>query len=118
MKEKIFVNFTNHPSMNWGDAQLNAALEYGWVVDVAFPMVDEGGNTAYIEELANEYLDKIMSYHPVAVLCQGEFCLAFKVISRLKECGIPVMAACSKRMVKEKGSIKEVEFCFCQFREY
>ena len=32
----MFINFSNHPSEAWGKAQLNAAMEYGEVIDIPF----------------------------------------------------------------------------------
>ena len=53
-----------------------------------------------------------MSYHPKAVLCQGEFTLAFQLINMLLENEIVVLAACSERIVKEDGARKESYFTF------
>ena len=36
----MFINFSNHPSDAWGEVQLNAAMEYGDVMDVPFPAVN------------------------------------------------------------------------------
>ena len=33
----MFINFTNHASSKWSDAQLQAAKEYGSIVDIQFP---------------------------------------------------------------------------------
>lgn len=114
----MFVNFTNHPSQFWDAKQLQAAGQYGAITDVAFPAVDASGDEAYIAELAEEYLHKILKLHPAAVLCQGEFTLAYRVITRLKEEGVAVLAACSTRNVKVEGNKKEVIFEFERFREY
>lgn len=116
--DKIFINFTNHPSNKWEEVQKIEAKKYGRIIDVEFPKVDATGNRDYVIELAEESVSNILSFHPVAVLCQGEFCLAYQVISKLKEKGICVLAACSERSVKENGNKKEVTFVFEQFREY
>lgn len=118
MRERTFVNFSNHPSSNWGELQLRAAQEYGRVVDVAFPAVDAEGDEVYIEKLAEKVLEDILEHQPAAVLCQGEFCLVYKVIKMLKERGIIVLSACSKRLVRESGNCKEVVFQFSRFRQY
>ena len=116
--ETIFVNFTNHPSQAWDGKQREAAERYGTITDVPFPGVDASGDEAYIAGLAEECLDKILQLHPAAVLCQGEFTLAYRVITGLKEKGIPVLAACSTRNVKTEGNRKETIFVFERFREY
>ena len=55
---------------------------------------------------------------PDAVLCQGEFCLVYRVVSLLKEKNITVLAACSERCVIQNGDRKEVTFSFRRFRRY
>lgn len=93
-------------------------MEYGEIIDVPFPTVDPQGDEDYIDGLAERYLRRILQLHPYAVLCQGEFCLAYRVITRLHESGVIVLAACSERIVKEVGQKKEVMFVFSQFRRY
>lgn len=116
--EKVFVNFTNHPSNRWEEKQTQQAMVYGTIVDVPFPSVNPRGDEKYIAALAEECVMQIMQYQPQAVLCQGEFCLAYHVIGRLKEKGIKMLAACSERCVQEQGNKKEVFFQFVRFREY
>ena len=116
--ETVFVNFTNHPSRMWDERQREAAERYGTITDIPFPGVEASGDEAYIAGLAEEYLDKILRFHPAAVLCQGEFTLAYRVITGLKEKGIPVLAACSTRNVRTEGNRKEAIFVFERFREY
>lgn len=118
MKEKIFINFSNHPADKWSKKQISAAQKYGKVTDIRFPVVDEAGDEDYIRNLADEYLAKIMKYEPAAVMCQGEFCLSYAIITALKEKGITVLAACSKRIVKETEDEKKSFFVFERFREY
>ena len=117
-KHKTFVNFSNHPSFLWEIGQREAALEYGEIVDVPFPDVDPAGDEEYIHFLAEESIARIMEYSPAAVLCQGEFCLAYQVTSMLLEQEILVVAACSKRIVREERNRKEVVFEFRRFRRY
>lgn len=81
----VFINFTNHPSKFWKDSQKAEALKHGRIVDVEFPAVDPEGNRDYIIRLAEENVKRILEFHPSVVLCQGEFCLAYHVITRLKE---------------------------------
>lgn len=54
-----------------------------------------------------------------AVLCQGEFCLAFSVISKLQQSGVTVLAACSERNVKSEDNGRKITvFEFKRFRKY
>lgn len=116
--EKAFVNFTNHPSEYWEEKQLKEALKYGKIYDLPFPAADPWGDEDYICRLADEYTKKIARLNPEAVLCQGEFCLAYQVACRLEMKGIPVLAACSERNVRVDGQKKEILFSFCQFRRF
>lgn len=113
-----FINFTNHPSDRWEEAQRERAMEYGEIWDMAFPAVDPYQDEQYIRRLAEIYVNRIMELSPRAVLCQGEFTLAYQVISRLLEKGVTVLAACSERRVRETDQGKEVIFTFYRFRKY
>ena len=114
----MFINFSNHPSDRWGEKQKKMASCYGTIVDIPFPAVDPLEDEAYIEKLSQEYVEQILKYQPKAVLCQGEFCLAYAVIQKLKENKIVVLAACSSRNTSESGNLKVSEFVFERFRQY
>ncbi len=114
----MFINFSNHPSDKWCDRQLKAARKYGNIMDIPFPEVSASGDEAYIKELAAECVERIAACRPEAVLCQGEFCLAYEVITRLKARGLTVLAACSERKVMMEGNKKTVIFEFERFRRY
>lgn len=116
--ERFFVNFSNHPSVDWPEEQRAAAEAYGDIVDVEFPAVSPTGDHEYIVKLAEEQMQKILQFHPQAVMCQGEFCLAYEIIRRLKKADITVLAACSERKVTLEANRKIVLFEFCQFREF
>ena len=79
-------------------------------------------STDGVRKLAEEYAEKILAKKPDCVMCQGEFCLSWHVIARLKEAGVRVAAACSERIVEEvygeNGTEKRSVFRFVQFREY
>ena len=118
----MFINFSNHPSENWLQEQLNVAGEYGVILDIPFPSVNPHDSYAQVLETAHDYFNKIISYSPNAVLCQGEFTLAYNVINMLKAHGILVLAACSERVASEyseNGATKKVsEFKFISFRNF
>lgn len=116
--EHTFVNFTNHPSDKWEAMQRQCASEYGEIVDMPFPEVEAEADETVINDMADLYVRRILDLQPGAVLCQGEFTLVFQVASMLKAQGITVLAACSKREVKEYGNKKEVTFQFVRFRRY
>ena len=118
MDNKVFVNFSNHPSARWSNEQTEAAGRYGRIVDIPFPAVEPKADEGTVRALAERYVRQILSYCPAAVLCQGEYCLTFLVVSVLKAQGVTVVAACSERIVTEQGNKKEVVFRFERFREY
>ena len=68
--------------------------------------------------LCDATVKKVMGYSPEAVLCQGEFTLAFQIINTLLEQDVTVVAACSERVVKENGNRKESYFYFKKFRKF
>lgn len=118
-KTVTFVNFTNHPVSTWDDSQLAAAKNYGEIAELPFPVVKSDADEMEISVLADEITKKIMDLNPAAVLCQGEFTLAYAVINRLKNRGVKVVAACSDRMVETNDEGKKVvTFHFERFREY
>lgn len=123
MEENILVNFSNHPSERWEDKQRKAAEEYGRIVDIPFPQVPPEASGREVQLLAHDCLREIEALHPSAVMCQGEFTLSYAVVAGLLSKGIPCLAACSERMVRETvdedGNIrKESRFEFVRFREY
>lgn len=113
-----FINFSNHPSVQWGNEQLKKAEEFGEVIDLAFPSVPPEADENEIARLAEAFAGKIIGMDPAAVMIQGEFTLAFAVVSRLKREGIRCLAACSNRLVEEEDNVKHVRFEFVRFREY
>ena len=114
----IFINLTNHPSNEWSIEQLSAAEKYGKIIDIPFPNVPAGACVDDIRTLCDITVDKVMSYKPVIVLCQGEFTLAFMIINRLMDNNVKVVAACSERIAVVNGNKKESYFNFTQFRAY
>lgn len=120
---KLLLNLTNHPSSLWAEPQREAALEYGEVVDMPFPAVDEQSDEAYIEALAAEYENKVLAYtheHQVTVHLMGELTFTFALLKRLQNHSINCIASTSKRIVKENihEQKREVTFQFARFRKY
>lgn len=119
-----FINFSNHPSENWSEHQKKAALQLagGQILDMPSPLVSASADEAEILKLARRCADQICSFHPAAVMCQGEFGLTYQVVTLLKDRGIRVIYSCSERKATEqqtdKGTVKTLEFCFVRFRDY
>lgn len=116
--KQLFINFTNHPSVSWGQEQLDAAHCFGEILDIPFPNVPPSFTSEEITRLGEEYTNRILAAGPSVVLCQGEFSLAYDVICRLKQHNIKVLAACSERNTVMVGNERRSIFSFVQFREY
>ena len=117
------INFTNHPYNMWEEKQKETAHMYGDIKEIPFPPVDPDYTEEQLDAMANEYKEKILELHDKVVLLQGEFTLSFRLVNLLKKEGLNVVAACSKRNVREwkddDGKYhKEMLFEFVQFRRY
>ncbi len=121
MQEKIFINHTNHASINWSAEQIAAAESYGKIIDLPFPEVPPNFTTEEVKQLALENLQEILKLSPTVVLCHGEFSYTVSMVEELKKIEIPVMAATSERIVSEitdsDGLTKKI-FCIsiCQIQ--
>ena len=116
----IFINLTNHPSSGWSKQQLEAAQEYGDIVDISFPIIEPDFSSKDINELADEVVEgvKLLDTHPV-VHVMGEMTFTYAVVSRLKALGVTCVASTTERLVKMMPDGKKIsEFKFVQFREY
>lgn len=120
----MFINLSNHTSDRWSEVQLKAAHQYGDIIDIPFPDVPANADERYIEELANEMLQKVIGAGDVdAVMVQGEFTLTHCIVKKLKQQGIKALSACSEREVVEEtdgdgNTIRHSVFKFIRFREY
>lgn len=119
----MFINFTNHPSNNWGQKQIEASLQFGEIVDLAFPQVDPKSSEEEIHALAQRYIEHIVEMEPEAILVAGEFSLCYHVVNGLLQKGVNVVCSCSERRTEEKtnadGSLtKTANFYFERYRKY
>jgi len=116
------INLSNHPSDKWSEEQMNAALRYGEVVDMPFPMVKADANEADIDILADDLAEKIKEYGSpdvVSVHIMGEMTLIFSLVLKLKASGYRCLASTTDRLVRDLDEgRKEVFFKFVRFREY
>ena len=67
----MFINFSNHPSVRWSAEQTAAAMKFGDIVDLPFPDVPAGADTAAVSGLVDEYCARILSLGSDVVLVQG-----------------------------------------------
>lgn len=122
----MFINLSNHPSLKWGNTQIESALALtsdNHIQDVPFPAVPATATTADILAIADGLHHTVMTNRPEAIMIAGEFTLAYTLIELCLRAGIKVVAACSDRrtneVVNQDGTVtKTVNFEFIQFREF
>ena len=121
----MLINLSNHPSANWPEEQKLKALElYKEIVDIPFPEVDPNGEEEYIENLAGEYLNKILEIknrtsETVVVHLMGELTFSFALLVKLKANGVRCVASTTQRVVMDEGNGRVTKlFRFVRFREY
>lgn len=118
----LFINLSNHPSSTWQPAQLEAAKQYGEIIDIDFPAVDALCMPERVDQLANQYaLDIINRGAPTCITAHvmGEMTLTFRIVELLKAQGIRCVASTTERIVTDlPDNRKETQFAFVQFREY
>lgn len=119
----LFINHTNHPSAQWSEEQLQAARQYGDVVDMPFPQIEAGLSEAEVHDMAEAAAGRIAELKPSAVLVQGEFTYSYALIRLLQTAGIRAVAACSERQTiavlnERQETLKQSVFKFVQFRVY
>ena len=120
-----FVNFSNHDSSKWAASQIEAAKEYGDIINIPFPSVNPIATKEDVSELAEKSVEEILAASPSIVMVQGESTLVYAVVQRLQAEGIHCCAACTRRRTEEElqqlsaaGLTREGMFAFMGFREY
>ena len=119
----MFLNISNHKSENWSVNQINEAEKYGKIIDIPFTAVNPRESDEYMDDLVDEYYQKVMEYEKPTVMVQGEFVFTYRLVNQLKQAGIKVVASCSERRVTEEidengCTIRRSQFEFVKFREY
>lgn len=122
-KPVCFVNVSNHPSSRWGEAQLNAAQQFGEVIDIPFPNVEEDCDTEDIKRLSDDMVEKILnatSNNSDSIIhIMGEMNLTYSTVKILRRLGYTCFASTTKRTVVENpDGTKTSQFSFVKFREY
>ena len=107
----MFLNISNHKSENWSVNQINEAEKYGKIIDIPFPAVNPRESDEYMDDLVDEYYQKVMEYEKPTVMVQGEFVFTYRLVNQLKQAGI--------KEIDENGcTIRRSQFEFVKFREY
>lgn len=117
----MFINLTNHPSESWSEEQLNAARQYGEVVDMSFPIIEPTFTKEDIMFLVRERTEVILGIKDgdTVVHVMGEMTFTYNLVKALKEKGITCLASTTERNTIMTPDGKKIsEFKFVQFREY
>lgn len=121
----MLINFSNHPSSSWSPNQIEAAKQYGNIIDYPFPSIDPNAESYEINFHAEMFQAKILqllaseSSGLQAVHIMGELTFCFTLIARLQKIGITCLASTTKReTIKNPDGTKTVRFGFVRFREY
>ena len=120
---RVFVNLSNHPSVDWSEEQKKAALAYGEIVDVSFPSVPSSCSDKAMQKLADKAVGAVVkAAYPareVTVHVMGEMTLTYRIVNKLKARGIRCLASTSDRVASDIGNgEKTSQFHFVEFREY
>lgn len=119
----MFLNISNHQSELWGSKQLDAAHQYGEIIDIPFPSIPTEATSIEIDQKVDEYLRKIRVYAQPVIMVQGEFVFTYRLVLALKKLGYTVLASATERVSHEEcdenGVVKKTAvFEFGGFREY
>ena len=115
----MLLNFSNHPSKSWSDAQFKKAIElFESVTDLAFPHIDPHFSYDDIDKLSTKYVDIILSKQPIVVHIMGELTFTYKVVLKLQMEGMLCIASTTHRIATEEDGYKFSKFEFVQFRGY
>ena len=118
----MLINFSNHPSENWGNKQLEAAKVYGVIKDIPFPAVNPKASHEDILAMADIYVQEIQSIaenKPITVHVMGEMTFTYLVVNQLQDLGIECIASTSVRDSEVTTEGKKLsDFQFVRFRKY
>lgn len=118
----MFINFSNHPSFNWSEEQLEAARLYGEIVELPFPVIPAEAEERDVVSLTVKYAEDMIARYDSSrdvFHVMGEMCFSFALVRLLQDAGFVCVASTSERIVKETGpGHKEVFFKFVRFRRY
>ena len=119
----MFLNVSNHPSNMWQQKQLDAAHEYGEIVDFGHPDIPAFATEDQMRKIVAKSACEIEALAPDVVFLAGEFTLVFMLADELLRRGVKVISATSERITEETkqddGTMQKVsKYNFVQFRKY
>lgn len=122
----MLINLSNHPSSEWSENQKQTAISlYHSIIDISFPQINPEGDEIYINNLADEFLQKILTiknnnpHEALIVHLMGELTFCFALLKKLQQHNIPCVASTTKRIVEITPDNKKIsKFEFVKFRHY
>ena len=119
----MFYNLSNHPHVNWGNAQLEAARKWGDIEDVPFPEVNAQLDEQDILRAAQESVTKIQMSKDDAIFVAGEYGFVFPIIDELLNQGKTVLSTASEdktayRTADNGTSERIIHYNFLKFIPY
>lgn len=119
----MLINLSNHPSKNWETAQIEAASQYGEIIDITFPNIPPYWDTVQVEKLSKEYfkhikeIKKTEKEKPVIHIA-GEPVFCFLLINILLKEDYIVFTSTTERIVEKINNEKISVFKFKKFRKF
>lgn len=120
----MLINLTNHPFEKWSDAQKQAAMQFGECIDLPFPFVDPMADKTDIDQLTDQYLQKILEMAQdedteIVVHLMGEISFVYTLLEKLRVCNILSVLSTTERVSVDLGDGERViKFNFVRFRSY
>ena len=121
----LFVNYSNHPSSKWPDNQKTTAQQFGQIIDIGFPIVDEFADEDMIIQKVNEQIELIKKEtnnndpSSTTIHIMGEMTFTYAMVNALSKLGYTCVASTTKRIVEDlPDGTKKTTFAFARFREY
>lgn len=129
----MLINNTNREHTTWGEDQLEASKDFGEIVDMIMPGIPAEADEAEADRIAGLVVRRILrrlgrenagtGNEQDAVICQGDFTLVYRVVTRLKEAGVTVVAPSFQRVTKptlrpDGTTVPGYSFRFERYRQY
>ena len=129
----MLINNTNREHTTWGEDQLEASKDFGEIVDMIMPGIPAEADEAEADRIAGLVVRRILrrlgrenagtGNEQDAVICQGDFTLVYRVVTRLKEAGVTVVAPSFQRVTNptlrpDGTTVPGYSFSFERYRQY
>jgi hypothetical protein len=122
MSKKIFINFSSYPSNRWEEKKLEAAKQFGEIIDIPFPSIPDGKTIREIEDMAKAKEKEILEMaagNDTTILVTGEPVYTFSLLRLLKADGIRCVVSSAKEVVKDLGNGEKIgQIKFLRFLKF